>query len=63
MITLREVDPAEFEWEEDCMIKAPATRTIAMEASEEYVAEDCYEVYAVKTTTLHYDAVGAEQTF
>ena len=34
------------------------SRTIAVEATEEYAPVDCYEVCAVTTTTMHYGAVG-----
>ena len=63
MISLREADSAELEWEEDCKKEMAATRsnvsrTIVVEATEEYVAEDCYEVCVVKMTTIHCNAVG-----
>ena len=63
MISLREVDPARLELDEDCEYEMLATRsdvsrTIIVEATKEYVAEDCYEVYAVKTRTFHYNVVG-----
>ena len=59
MISLREVDPARLELDEDCEYEMLATRsdmsrTIAVEATEEYAPVDCYEVCAVTTTTMQW---------
>ena len=38
--------------------RSDVSRTIVVEATEEYAPVDCYEVCAVTTTTMHYGAVG-----